>query len=213
MFIFLRLVPIKKAIFTLISLVLLVGITFSVLQRTGGIPGTAFLTDEIDRYAGGLSIRSIVNNSGHMVDDYIRVLDINQTGQKWDKFHYYFKDRYAYWFLLHSGWWDLYPYKKEINPFPELRQKAMRIYTKSYVEPWVWLTWNPLWLLALPPLAVILFYFFPQTAIFSMVILAGALPLIYLRIFNWRYYYFFYLGLLFIVPMMMSDLFSRKSRA
>jgi len=210
MIIVLRLVSLKKACFALLVCALLIGIGSIVLQRTGKIPGTEFIVREIQCYADGASVQDVLGNSDRILRDYMTVFDFDGTAQKWDKFHYFLKDRYAYWFLLHSGWWDLYPYKKETVLFPGLRQTAMQIYDKSYQQPWVWFSWNPVWLLGLLPVVTLLFWWFPNTAIVGAVLLAGALPLIYLRIFNWRYYYFLYLGLLFMLPLIPLDLFRKK---
>ena len=211
MFVVLRLVPMKKTVVGMLALILMAGIGFTVLNSAGKISGTEFISHEIHLYAGGASVQNVVENSGRMMSDYMTVLDINQTKQKWDKFHYYFKDRYAYWFLLHSGWWDLFPYQKGIVRFPALRQTAMQIYENSYQKPWVWLSWNPIWLLGLLPVVTLLFWWFPHTAILGVVLLAGALPLVYLRIFDWRYYYFLYLGLLVVLPLMSFDLILWKT--
>ena len=62
-----------------------------------------------------------------------------------------------------------------------------------------------LWLLGLLPILTLLFWWFPNTAILGIILLAGALPLVYLRIFNWRYYYFLYFGLLFLPAFVMLD--------
>ena len=210
MFIVLRLVSLKKTCIGILLCALLAGIGYTVLKRTGGLPGTEFIAREIHHYTGGLSAAHLVADSDRVVRDYMKVFDFDATDQKWDKVHYYFKDRYAYWFLLHSGWWDLYPYQKKTIHFQRLRHAAMQVYEKSYQQPWVWFSWNPVWLLGLLPVVTLLFWWFPNTAIVGAVLLAGALPLIYLRIFNWRYYYFLYLGLLFMLPLIPLDLFRKK---
>lgn len=210
MFVVLRLVPVKKALITL-SILIATGILgLTVLQYTKRAPGLGFIAQQIQHYAGEVSVQNIVKDSERVMEDYVKVLDFDKTLQQWDKFHYYFKDRYAYWFLLHSGWWKLYPYQKETVMFPRLRQAVMKIYEKSYQKPWVWLSWNPVWLLALLPVVTLLFWWFPHTAVLGVVLLAGALPLVYLRVFNWRYYYFLYLGLLFIIPLISLDLTRRN---
>ena len=210
MFCLLRLVPIKKALIVL-SIFISTGIIgLTVLQYSKRASGLEFIVQQIQNYAGDVSGRDAFKDSGRVVREYVKVLDFDQTEQKWDKFHYYFNDRYAYWFLLHSGWWQLYPYKKETIEFPWLRQTILKVYDKSYQKPYVWLAWNPVWLLALLPVVTILFWWFPHTAVLGVVLLGGALPLVYLRIFNWRYYYFLYLGLLFILPLISLDLTHKK---
>jgi len=211
MFILLRLVSAKTILIVILLCVLSGGIGYNIVKRMHGIPGTEFISQQIKHYAGGVTIKKVAQNSGRTIQDYMTVLNINQTEQGWDKFHYYFNDRYAYWFLLHSGWWNMYPYKKVTIPFPWLREKAMRVYEKSYQAPWVWFSWNPIWLLVLLPCVTLLFWWFPCSAIMGTVLLAGALPLVYLRIFNWRYYYFLYLGLLFMLPLVAFDISKKKN--
>ncbi|MCI5211900.1 MAG: hypothetical protein D3910_24675, partial [Candidatus Electrothrix sp. ATG2] len=210
LFLFLRLVPMKKALIGLTALLFVGGIGFAVLQSTGKMTDTDFFRNKIESYAGQLSVQDLAGDAQQTMRDYLTVLNINQTAQGWDKFHYYLHDRYAWWFLLHSEWWDLYPYQKEIVQFPKLRKAAMQIYEKSNQEPWVHFFWNPVWLLGLLPVLTLLFWWLPNTAILGTVLLAGALPLVYLKIFNWRYYYFLYFGLLFIPAFVSLDVASRK---
>lgn len=213
LFLLLRLVPLKKALFSLAVLLAAAGIGFAVLHHTGRTAGTSFLTKELRNYSvsASLSLRKMAKNSLRMTRDYITVLNINQKYQQWDKFHHYFQDRQAWWFLLLSGWWDAYPYQKKAVRFPALNKAALRIYEKSYQEPWVLLTWNPVWLLGLLPVLTLLFCWLPNTAVLGAVLLAGALPLVYLQIFNWRYYYFLYFGLLFL-PAFVSLDFARRTK-
>jgi hypothetical protein len=213
LFLVLRLVPLKKALTGLAVLLLAGGIAFAALHAAGRTGGTGFLTREIGNYTGRLSVHDIAGDAERTLREYMTVLDINQTEQGWDKFHYYFQDRYAWWFLLHAGWWDVYPYKEAVVPFPRLRKAALQVYEKSNQEPWVRLSWNPVWLLALLPVLTLLFRWLPNTAILGTVLLAGALPLVYLRIFNWRYYYFLYFGLLFIPAFLGLDLVCLKRSA
>ena len=203
----LRLVPLKKALFGLTSLLLAAGLIFSVLQQAGK---TKFLDEELHKYISQLSAQRLAEDAVRTAQDYMTVLNINQSCQKWDKFHHYFQDRQAWWFLRLSGWQDVYPYQKTEPPFPTLNSTALHIYEKSYDKPWIWLTWNPVWLLTLLPVLTLLFRWLPNTAVLGAVLLAGALPLVYLRIFNWRYYYFLYFGLLFLPAFVMLDCACRK---
>jgi hypothetical protein len=198
----LRLAPLKKALFGLTVLLLTAGLAFAVLQQAGK---TKFLDKELRKYTSQLSAQGLAQDAVRTAQDYMTVLNINQPYQGWDKFHHYFQDRQAWWFLRLSGWQDVYPYQKAEPPFPALNSTALHIYEKSYDQPWIWLTWNPVWLLTLLPLLTLLFRWLPNTAVLGAVLLAGALPLVYLRIFNWRYYYFLYFGLLFLPAFVMLD--------
>ncbi|MCI5179361.1 MAG: hypothetical protein D3911_08580 [Candidatus Electrothrix sp. AW3_4] len=211
LFLLLGLVPVKKVLIALVACMLVTGFAFTALYSVGKIADTGFFTQKISGYTKQLSVKNIASDAERTLHNYMTVLNINQTAQKWDKFHYYFHDRYAWWFLLHAGWWDLYPYQQEAVTFPRLRKAAMLVYEKSYQEPWVWLSWNPVWLLGLLPIFTLLFWWFPNTATLGVMLLAGSLPLVYLRIFNWRYYYFLYLGLLFLPALVGLDC-TRKGR-
>jgi hypothetical protein len=198
----LRLVPLKKILFGLTMLLLAGGLGFAVLHQTGK---TKFLSEELHKYTSQLSMQGLAQDAVRTAQDYMTVLNINQPYQKWDKFHHYFQDRQAWWFLRLSGWQDVYPYQEAEPLSPVLNSTALHIYEKSYDQPWIWLTWNPVWLLALLPLLTLLFRWLPNTAVLGAVLLAGALPLVYLRIFNWRYYYFLYFGLLFLPAFVILD--------
>ncbi|CAK8717855.1 Dolichyl-phosphate-mannose-protein mannosyltransferase [Candidatus Electronema halotolerans] len=203
----LRLVLLKKALLGLIVLLTVAGLGFAVLQQAGK---TKFLDEKLHQYTKPLSLQGLAQDAVRTAQDYMTVLNINQPYQKWDKFHHYFQDRQAWWFLRLSGWQDVYPYQKTEPPFPALNSAALHVYEKSYDQPWVWLTWNPVWLLALLPLLTLLCRWLPNTAVLGAVLLAGALPLVYLRIFNWRYYYFLYFGLLFLPAFILLDCTCRE---
>lgn len=209
----LRLVPLRKALLVFTALLLIAGSGLAGLHLAGKTGGFSFLSQELRKYSRRLSLQGIADDAQQLRRQYMTVLNINQTGQQWDKFHHYFRDRQAWWFLSHSGWWDLYPYQEASPPFPNLHKAGLRVYDKSYHSPWVWLSWNPVWLLAVLPLLPLLFYWLPNSAVLSAVLLAGALPLVYLRIFNWRYYYFLYLGLLYLPAFILLDFFGRKMRS
>lgn len=201
----LGLVPLKKALLGLAALLLAAGIGFAGLHLAGKSGGAGFLTQEIRKYSRRLSVHDLADDAQQVRRDYMTVLNISQTAQGWDKFHHYFQDRQAWWFLRLSGWWDVYPYQEGSIRFPALNKAALRVYEASCARPWVWYAWNPVWLLALLPLLTLLFFWLPNTAVLGAVLLTGALPLVYLRIFNWRYYYFLYLGLLFLPGFILSD--------
>ncbi|MCI5133454.1 MAG: hypothetical protein D3904_18550, partial [Candidatus Electrothrix sp. EH2] len=125
LFLLLRLLPLKKLLPGLAVLLLAGGIIFSAgLHVTGKTAGTGFFTQKIRSYTEQLSQKNIAEDAKQTIRKYLTVLNINQTGQKWDKFHYYFHDRYAWWFLRHAEWWDVYPYKQEVIQFPRLQKVA-----------------------------------------------------------------------------------------
>lgn len=150
------------------------------------------------------SIKSAASN-------YMEVLNVNQKGMQWDHVHLTLYGRYNYDFLKKTGWSDIYPY----IPFrrSSVQETAADIlkwmYDKSYQRPWVYLSWNPFYLLLLMPLIPLLAYKLHMTSVFSLFVLSQVAVLVILEIFNWRYYYFFYLSLFFIIPMIVSD-FTRE---
>jgi len=84
-----------------------------------------------------------------------------------------------------------------------------RITGASYQKPWVYVTWNPFYMLY----AVVGLLFFSMkfrmTLIFYTLILlqvGGLLLILGTRNYDWRYYYFFYISLYFLVPFLVMDL-------
>lgn len=133
-----------------------------------------------------------------------QILDISRLGHPLqDQFHQVLGDRQAWWFLLRSGWSDVYPHQPPPGPRQaKLRALALKIYHASLVPPWVYGSWNPLWLLPLLLLSLLLACWRPEAAIFSSVILVQALALLFLaQVLNWRYYYFVCLALWFLPPL------------
>jgi hypothetical protein len=122
--------------------------------------------------------------------------------------------RYTYDFLKYLRWNDVYPYL----PFPKntviskLRETALALYWKSYEIPWVYFSWNPVYMLILLPMLPFMFRILPMTAVFSFFVLIPVVVLVVLDIFNWRYYFFAHLGSYFIVPMIITDLCIRKKK-
>ena len=199
----------KRAVFSLSALLVAVGLFWSMSQiRIFG--GHDFLSTSITGHARFLTNSSVQKEVVRVGGGYFEVFDMAREGAVSDKWHYYLGDRYSWPYLIKSGLSDFYPYVDPKPPFPELRQTILNLYTASYEKPWYSLIWNPLHMLLLVPLVLIGFRYFPATAIFSGFLLCGVIPLLVINIFNWRYYYFFYFGLFFILPLMLLDL--RKGR-
>jgi hypothetical protein len=68
-------------------------------------------------------------------------------------------------------------------------------------------------MLCLLPILPLLFRKLPMTSVFSFIILIQIAALVFLDIFNWRYYFFAHLALYFIVPMIGADLASGKTQS
>ncbi|OQX15707.1 MAG: hypothetical protein BWK76_12715 [Desulfobulbaceae bacterium A2] len=153
--------------------------------------------------------RNVLHNAGRMLQGQFswsianswKILDISRQGHPYqDKFHETLADRQAWWFLKRSGWSDVYPYEPPVSQWrSKLRAQALRLYHASLAAPWVYLSWNPVWLLPLLPLALLFGWRRPEAAIFSATILVQVIPLLVLaRVLNWRYYYFVCLVLWFL---------------
>jgi hypothetical protein len=141
---------------------------------------------------------------------YLGVFDVNQTEMQWDLVHLCIYGRYTNDFLKNLRWNDVYPYL----PFPanavskNMQKTAWELYWKSYQAPWVYLSWNPIYMLVLIPLLPLLFRILPMTSVFSLYIFIPMAILVFLNIFNWRYYYFAYLSSYFLLPLIVTDLFA-----
>lgn len=146
-------------------------------------------------------------------EKYLGVFDVNQTERQWDHVHNCLYGRFNNNFLRRVGWNDVYSYL----PLPrlELQKKmartAMYLYKKSYREPWVYFSWNPFYMLLLLPILPLFVRRLPMTAVFSFFVLIQVVALVFLDIFNWRYYFFAFFASYFLVPLVITDLTRRKA--
>jgi hypothetical protein len=149
--------------------------------------------------------------------NYFSIFDITQKNAKWDLWHTYLNDRYSYEYLKRVGWNDVYPFQNIKRSFmPWLSQRLMLIYEQTYKSPWVYLTWNPLYILWIFLLAILFFWIFPLSAIFSIFIVVQIAALLFISSLNWRYYYFAFFSSYFLIPLMILDLkfsFGKLKRA
>ncbi len=154
---------------------------------------------------------SYVENSAKK---YLGVFDVNQTNMQWDLVHLCMYGRYSNDFLKNVRWNDVYPYL----PMPKgdlvkkMRGVAWDLYWKSYQKPWVYFSWNPFYMLILLPLLPLFFRVLPMTAVFSLFVIIPVSVLVFLNIFNWRYYYFAFLGSYFLLPLIATDYYAKKNR-
>jgi len=197
----------------LLSIAALVGVGV-ILVNSSYVTDSGYLFTQGKVYLRTMLASSPVELLQRTWHNYWGILDINQTNSNWDKFHFYFKDRYAYKFLQHARWHDVYPFiPKAEGLLPFFREPAMNLYWKSYQVPLVYLSWNPVWALFLFPICVVLFRWFTLTAIFSAVVLAQVLTLTtLLNVMNWRYYYFACVAACFIIPLIFLDLVRLRGR-
>lgn len=143
---------------------------------------------------------------------YLGIFDVNQKKMQWDLVHLCMYGRYTNDFLRQLRWNDVYPYL----PLPQgsfikkMNTLAWSLYWKSYQVPWVYFSWNPVYMLFLYPLLPFFLRRMPLTAVFSLYIVIPVAILVFLNIFNWRYYYFAHLASYFIFPMIATDLWGGK---
>ena len=144
--------------------------------------------------------------------NYFFILNINQKDSKWDLWHFYLRDRHAYGFLKQVGWNDVYPYLKP-NQYPVkwLHDLGLKIYKQTYKIPWVYLTWNPVYMLGLFLMAIVLFWIFPMSAIFSLFVVSQIIALLLIFSLNWRYFYFAVFSSYFLIPLMILDFRNKKA--
>jgi len=203
----LRIVSIRRVALAL-GMALVLGISLFFLFRSKmPVDDAKYLVEMSTQYLKPVADASFKKELVRTSREYWGILNINQTRTKWDLWHYYLGDRQAYWFLRHSGWYDVYPYLSEKPPlFPWLRDLGLKMYWNSYKTPWVYLSWNPVFMLVLFPLTIILCRWLPMSAIFSGFILIQVVALLsIINILNWRYYYFVYLSGYFLPLLLLWD--------
>lgn len=182
-----------------------------IMQNVTKINGKGFFATSMHSYLLKFHVRSPRQEIIRMSKDYMKVFDMNKPWTKSDKLHYYLGDRYAYKFLKTAGWNDVYPFIQQQALLPRLRENVLMLYYKTYEKPWNYFVWNPVFMLLLVPICILLFRWLPCAAMYSAFLLIGALSLVVLQIFNWRYYYFYFFGLYFVLPMIFLDLSKRRS--
>ncbi len=207
----LRLVSLKKVLAFIVVCTLAAGGLLLTMHRPGRMLRSQFIYHNSLGYLQEITRTPLDRQLVRTAGEYFDIFDMNKKGTVSDRWHYYLHDRFAYGFLRSVGFNDVYPYVKQEAPFPRLRKAAMRLYWKTYEKPWYYLVWDPLYMLPLIPLFMLLFRRFPNTALYSSFLFFGAIVLVFPRIFNWRYYYFFYFGLYFVLPLAFLDLKLRRN--
>lgn len=145
-------------------------------------------------------------------ENYLGIFDVNQKKMQWDLVHLCMYGRYTNDFLRNVRWNDAYSYLPP--PANKVMKKmqgiAWALYWRSYQVPWVYFSWNPVYMLILYPLLPLFFRRIPMTAVFSLFVFIPVAVLVFLQIFNWRYYYFAHFASYFIFPMIVTDLYGKK---
>ena len=202
---FVGILPWKKtAAIILCAAVMTVGLLF-MLKNLDSIGGLRFLSYTLNGYYQQFQKKQISHELLRTGEEYLDVFDMDREGAVPDKWHYYLYDRYSWDFLRKSGFGDYYPYQEKPNLIPKVQQFILKLYEKSYETPLKYLVWNPMYFLFLTLIVLVGFFRFPRSALYSGFLVAGVLPILFLEILNWRYFYFFYFGLHFLPPLMVLD--------
>jgi hypothetical protein len=206
--ILMRIISIKRGIFFL-AVSLLVGVSaFAVVRSASVISDTGYFFTQSRQFIKGYKINSIGKQLKRVETDYWGILNINQQKSKWDLWHYYLHDRYAYNFLKHAGWNDIYNFLRPNNYISSfLYHLGLKIYWLTYKKPWVYFSWNPIFVLVLFPLVLVLFRWLPLSAVFSSIIVCQVFGLLFfVNTLNWRYYYFVVFASYFLLPILLLDI-------
>jgi len=185
---------------------------FSLISLYAGSSALSYFTMQTGTYFKQLE----KNFSGEFVRErsvqYIGIFDINQTAMQWDHVGNCLYGRYDNNLLRRVRWNDVYPYL----PLPRAKiqknsaRAAFAVYKKSYEKPWVYFSWNPVYMLLLLPVLPLFFRKLPMSAVFSVFILAEIIALVVIGIFNWRYYFFAHFAAYFLIPLVLADLMRKK---
>lgn len=201
---------------------LVIGGLFAGTLLVGGaffvIPGlssqSSYLTGQTQRYLNQAVNQFSYKYIQKSAKKYLGIFDVNQKEMQWDLVHLCMYGRYTNDFLRELRWNDVYPYlRKPSNSIvKKIKGMAWKIYWKTYEKPWVYFSWNPVFMLLLYPVLPLFYRRFPMAAIFSLSVMIPMAVLVFLGIFNWRYYYFAHLSSYFLLPMVFADFFQQKKR-
>ena len=195
-------------------------VSFLVIVLVGGfffVSGSStsrYLTNQTRAYLDQAMDRASFDYLKKSGQSYFGIFDVHQTTMQWDLVHLCANGRYTYNFLRHLRWNDVYPYIR----YPDnaimkgMQETAWNLYWKSYEKPWVYFSWNPVFMLVLFLLTPLFFRKVPMAALFSLYIILPVGALVFLNILNWRYYYFAYLASYFLIPLILTDSIATRKR-
>lgn len=190
--------------------VVLFGLVFFLYPGNSATSG--YLVSQTKRYLGQAMAGPVTEQVVDSSKKYLGIFDVNQQNMQWDLLHLCMYGRYENDFLRSLRWNDVYAYQAmpKGSVIDTMREAAWAVYWQSYQVPWVYLSWNPLYMLLILPILPLLYRVLPMSALFSLYILIPVAALVFLNILNWRYYYFAYLGLCFVLPVVITDMSARK---
>ena len=204
----LGMIPAKKVIIgsvcVLIAMTLLV--SFIAIQDKN-----QFFMNQSQFFINRMRETGIVATVKRIVRQYPTLLDINIIKKRKIWYDTWYRDsgvtQWHYDFTRKKGY-------NEWTRYIPCETKSEKLYgflntlnLRSTNEPQVYFTWNPFYLLYLFPVCF-LYRFFPLTAAFSYVVLSQVIVLLWVLgpyNYNWRYYYFLYVSLYFLIPVIALD--------
>lgn len=202
----------RKVQISLIGLLLGISV-LTAMSQVKSMGGLGFLRQAIKNHTLLLADRAISTEIVRIAGDYFSILDMEKDGAVSDRWHFYLEDRYAWKFLEETGLYDYYPYIPEKESFPNIKKAIFLLYEGSFTKPWKSLVWNPVHMLIALLIVICCGYWLRAGAVYSAFLICGILPLLALDIFNWRYYYSLYLGVAYIMPLILYDLLLLQRRA
>lgn len=190
--------------------VVLFGLVFFLYPGNSATSG--YLISQTKRYLDQAMDGPVVERVVDSTQKYLGIFDVNQQNMQWDLIHLCMYGRYENDFLRSLRWNDVYAYQTMPKgpAIDTMRKAAWALYWQTYQVPWVYLSWNPVYMLLILPILPLLFRVLPMSALFSLYILIPVAALVFLNIFNWRYYYFAYLGLCYLLPIIVTDISAGK---
>jgi hypothetical protein len=186
-------------------------IASAILGISIALDKTNFVSSQARVFLNRMHTNGFLVTGMMVLKQYPTILDINTYKKKHIWYDVWYRDRqvtdWHYNFAKEKGYDQFVRYEPCEPKIKWLHTFLDRINRGSYEEPWVYLTWNPFYMLFL-----FLFAFFPclfpRTAAFGYVVLSQVLVLLCILgpyNYNWRYYYFLLFSLYFLIPVIALD--------
>jgi hypothetical protein len=201
----------KKYITILVCFMVITGAFYTASEYLGS-SASSYFTTQTKTYMKQVKKKMSLQFLQERWDKYLGIFDINQTAMQWDHVGNCLYGRYDNTLLRRLRWNDVYAYlplpRAEIQK--TMARKAFAVYKKTYQKPWVYLSWNPVYMLYI--IAILPFFYrrLPMAAVFSAFILIEIAALVFIDILNWRYYFFAHFASYFVLPLAVTDLTRQK---
>lgn len=201
----------KRFIVVCACVITLAGLFYSVSQYFSS-SASSYFTSQAKAYLFQINDKLSVDFLQERWGKYLGIFDITQTVMQWDHVENCLYGRYNNTFLRRIRWNDAYPFLP--LPRAEIQKKmargALAIYKKTYQKPWVYFSWNPVYMLFLFPVLPFFYRKLPMVSVFTVFIMLEVAALVCIDIFNWRYYFFAHFASYFVLPLVIADLTRRK---